>query len=154
MARFRSTLLPEALRTLFRRPETVRYPFGPAELQEGYRGRVVVHAERCTGCSLCVRDCPAFALELERESKDRYRLIYHPDRCAYCGQCEDSCRFDCIYLTNEFVPGTGDRETLTTVLVDHKPAAEGGGRGAEEQRRGGAEEQGSGGAEEQGELGS
>lgn len=124
MVRFRSTLLPEVLRTLLRRPETVRYPFGPAELQEGYRGRVMVHAERCKGCSLCVRDCPAFALELERNGKERYRLIYHPDRCAYCGQCEESCRFDCIYLTNEFVPGTADRETLLEVLVDHKPAEE------------------------------
>ncbi len=121
MARFRSTLLPEILRTLLRAPETVDYPFGPAELQAGYRGRGAVHAERCRGCSLCVRDCPAMALELERDGKDSYRLIYHPDRCAYCGQCELSCRFDCIYLTNEFVPGTDDRESLVTVLVDRKP---------------------------------
>lgn len=124
MVRFRSTLLPEALRTLLRRPITVKFPFGPAELQEGYRGRVAVHAERCKGCSLCVRDCPAFALELERNGKDSFRLIYHPDRCAYCGQCEESCRFECIYLTNEFVSGTDDRDTLTTVLVDRQPAGE------------------------------
>ena len=124
MVRFRSSLLPEALHTLLRRPGTVRYPFGPAELQEGYRGRVMAHGERCKGCSLCVRDCPAFALELERNGKEHYRLIYHPDRCAYCGQCEQSCRFDCIYLTNEFVPGTADLETLSVVLVDHKPTEE------------------------------
>jgi len=61
---------------------------------------------------------------LERNGKEHYRLIYHPDRCAYCGQCEQSCRFDCIYLTNEFVPGTADLETLSVVLVDHKPAEE------------------------------
>lgn len=125
MARFHSTLLlPELLRTLFRRPTTVRYPFGPAELQAGYRGKVVARAENCRGCSLCVRDCPAFALELERVDKRTYRLIYYPDRCAYCGQCELSCRFDCIYLINEFIPGTTDRETLTTVLVDHRPVEE------------------------------
>ncbi len=120
MTRFRSTLLPEILKTICRRPETVDYPFGPAKIQPGYRGRVAVHEERCRGCSLCVRDCPAFALELERNGKDSYRLIYHPDRCAYCGQCEESCRFDCIYLTNEFVPATDDRESLITVLVDRK----------------------------------
>jgi len=99
-------------------PRTVEYPFAPAELPEGYRGRVVINAENCRGCSLCVRDCPAEALELERQGKEQYRLIYHPDRCAYCGQCEVSCNFDAIYLSNEFIKGKVERDTFTIVLVD------------------------------------
>ena len=99
---------------------TVKFPFGPAELPEGYRGRVVIREENCRGCGLCVRDCPAFALELEREGRDAYRLIYHPERCAYCGQCELSCNFDAIYLSNEFVPGEPNRENLSVVLVDRE----------------------------------
>ncbi|HET90765.1 MAG TPA: 4Fe-4S dicluster domain-containing protein [Chloroflexi bacterium] len=121
MPRYNWPLLPEILRTLFNRPITVQYPFGPLEMPERYRGRVDIQAEKCRGCGLCVRDCPASALELERVDKETFRLIYHPDRCAYCGQCEESCRFDSIYLTNDFVPGTPHRENLTTVLVDRKP---------------------------------
>ena len=117
-------LLPQIWKTLKRGPRTVRYPFGPLDLPSSYRGRVQINADACRGCSLCVRDCPAFALELEREDRETFRLIYHPDRCAYCGQCEDSCNFGAIYLDNDFVHGTSDRKTLTKVLVDRKPEPE------------------------------
>ncbi|HNT77506.1 MAG TPA: 4Fe-4S binding protein [Anaerolineae bacterium] len=115
-------LLPQVWRVLRAGPLTVQFPFAPPELQEGYRGQVVVDAARCRGCSLCVRDCPAFALELEREGREEYRLIYHPDRCAYCGQCELSCQFGAIRLSNTFTRATADRDTLTRVLVDRRPS--------------------------------
>lgn len=120
MFRFRSFvyLLPQVWRTLWRGPSTVAYPFGPLELPGCFRGRVVIDADKCRGCGLCVRDCPAFGLELERQSKTRFRLLYYPDRCAYCAQCETSCRHGAIRLINEFVPATTDRDTLVKVLVE------------------------------------
>ena len=68
-------LLPQLWRTLFTRPITVRYPFGPLELPSYFRGRVVIDIDLCRGCGLCVRDCPAFALELERESDTLSPLV-------------------------------------------------------------------------------
>ncbi len=114
-------LLPQLGRALVTRPETVRFPFAPPEIPKGYRGRVLIHPDKCHGCGLCVRDCPAFALELEREDRNTFRLIYHPERCAYCGQCEVSCTFGAIYQTNEFVRGTLDLAELVVTLVDRKP---------------------------------
>ena len=72
---------------------------------------------------MCVRDCPANALELEKGDDGSFRLILHPERCAYCGQCEISCHFGSIRLTSAFKPGATSKEELTTVLVDH-PADE------------------------------
>jgi len=115
-------LLPQLGRALVTRPETVKFPFAPPVIPKGYRGRVQIHPEKCRGCGLCVRDCPAFALELETENRDTFKLIYYPDRCAYCGQCEVSCAFDAIYQTNEFVRGTDDLSQLVVILVDRKPA--------------------------------
>jgi len=115
-------LLPQLGRAIVTRPETVKFPFAPAVIPIGYRGRVQIHPEKCRGCGLCVRDCPAFALELEREDRDTFRLIYHPERCAYCGQCEVSCTFGAIYQSNEFVRGTDDLSQLVVTLVDRKPA--------------------------------
>ena len=111
-------LLPELWRTLFTRRATVRYPFAPLELPPCFRGKVTIEPTLCTGCGLCVRDCPAFALELERENREKFRLIHYRDRCAYCGQCEASCRFGAIVLVNEFVKATPRRDTLTQVLVE------------------------------------
>ncbi len=111
-------LLPELWRTLVRRPITVAYPRAPLELPKGYRGRVVMDPESCRGCGLCVRDCPAFALELDRRDRDNFRLVYHPDRCAYCGQCEVSCRFGALRLIDDFTPATSDRTTLRVILVE------------------------------------
>ena len=111
-------LLPELWRTLLTQPITVGYPFEPLELPTYFRGRVTIEQALCTGCGLCVRDCPAFALELERESRNKFKLIHYPDRCAYCGQCETSCRFGAVTLINEFIRVTPDRDTLMHVIVD------------------------------------
>ncbi len=105
-------LLPELWRTLRTRRITVRFPFGPLELPSYFRGRVTVDPALCNGCGLCVRDCPAAALELERESRDEFRLIFYCDRCAFCGQCEAVCRTGAIVLTNEFAPAAADRNAL------------------------------------------
>lgn len=111
-------LLPQLWRTWFSRPITVRYPFGALELPPYFRGKVTVDEALCTGCGLCVRDCPAFALELERESREEFRLIHYHDRCAYCGQCEDSCRSGAIVLVNQFVQATDRCGALIHVLVE------------------------------------
>ena len=116
-------LLPELGRTLFTRRTTVRYPFAPVNLPPCFRGRVTIEPTLCTGCGLCVRDCPAFALELERENREKFRLIHYRDRCAYCGQCEASCRFGAVTLINEFVGATSRRDALTQVLVERDAQA-------------------------------
>ena len=124
-------LLPELWRTLFTRPITVRFPFGPLELPPYFRGKVTIEPTLCTGCGACVRDCPAFALELERKSDalnkakvlalskaegskghEEFHLIHYHDRCAYCGQCQDVCRQGAIRLTSEYVPAAADRGAL------------------------------------------
>jgi len=111
-------LLPESLRTFFGARSTVRFPFEPLDLPGYYRGKVVIDAALCVGCGACVRDCPAFGLELEKESRETYRLVYYQDRCAYCGQCEESCPKDAIRLVAEFAGVEEERDEMTKVLVE------------------------------------
>ena len=98
-----STLLGNMLHSLFIRPATHRYPQVRTVVSDRLRGRLVWTSIGCTGCSLCVKDCPAYALQLidvDRASK-RFKMRYHVDRCTFCGQCVQSCRFNCIELVHD-----------------------------------------------------
>lgn len=46
---------------------------------------VVVEREKCIGCGLCVKDCPAGKLKLEEK-----KAVYTPE-CIQCGHCVAVC---------------------------------------------------------------
>ena len=59
--------------------------------------------EKCTGCGLCAKDCPANAIEMvviDKENK-RFVQIYHADRCTFCAQCVQSCRQGCLEMSSD-----------------------------------------------------
>lgn len=62
---------------------------------------IVVHADRCTGCTLCVADCPYKALEMvPREDDTKYRqlAIVYENLCVSCGVCIGSCPTEALTL--------------------------------------------------------
>lgn len=111
-------LLPQLWRALSQDRDQVDIKSRKVKISPYFRGKPELNPELCRGCGLCERDCPAFALELERENRDRYRLILYQDRCAYCGQCEASCSFKAIKLGNEISTGAADKEEFKEILVD------------------------------------
>jgi 2-oxoglutarate ferredoxin oxidoreductase subunit delta len=59
----------------------------------------------CTGCGLCVDQCPTHAVEM---SDVRRPEIVRPEDCAYCGLCEEMCPVGAIALEYEIVvPANG-----------------------------------------------
>lgn len=98
-----NAVLRDALRSLFRRPATERYPFEKNPAPEALRGKLVWNPEKCTGCQLCIKDCPSNAIELITIDKANKRFVmrYHADRCTYCAQCVQNCRFACIDMSDE-----------------------------------------------------
>ena len=112
-------LLPNIMEVLFSKPETIAYPAVSHSLSASYRGSVRIIAENCVGCGLCVRDCPAAALVLEKDKKHSFRLIHFRDRCTTCGQCELSCKFNSIYLNNTYEEASAERKDFFKVLVNN-----------------------------------
>jgi NADH:ubiquinone oxidoreductase subunit F (NADH-binding)/Pyruvate/2-oxoacid:ferredoxin oxidoreductase delta subunit len=51
-----------------------------------------IDAEKCTGCTACMRKCPANAIM--GNPKTPHYII--PDKCIACGNCVDICRFGAI----------------------------------------------------------
>jgi formate hydrogenlyase subunit 6/NADH:ubiquinone oxidoreductase subunit I len=95
-------MLSEVLSASVQKPATVQYPFVKVVMPPKFRGRLLFHAERCIGCRLCMKDCPANAIEIREVAKKRFEALIHLDRCIYCAQCTDSCNKDALEATPEF----------------------------------------------------
>lgn len=96
-------MFSDIITSLFKKPMTEQYPFERKPAPERLRGKLFWDPAKCTGCMLCVKDCPSNAIELIVLDKVNKRFVmkYHMDRCTFCDQCVINCRFDCIGLSNE-----------------------------------------------------
>lgn len=96
-------MLGDVITSLFRKPFTEKYPFERREPPERLRGLLLFDPETCTGCGLCVKDCPANAIQmivLDKASK-QFVLSYHVDRCTFCAQCVNSCNQGCLSMAHD-----------------------------------------------------
>jgi formate hydrogenlyase subunit 6/NADH:ubiquinone oxidoreductase subunit I len=122
-------MLRDVLESLFRRPATQKYPFVRHAVPERLRGQLVWSPEKCTGCSLCAKDCPSNAIEVITidRAKKQFVIRYHIDRCTFCAQCVQNCRFKCMGMSNEqwelaalhkepFTVYYGDEANIQTLL--------------------------------------
>jgi NADH:ubiquinone oxidoreductase subunit F (NADH-binding) len=53
-----------------------------------------VDPETCTGCGVCLKECPHDAVKGEK--KQPHEIVL--DRCEKCGICKSSCKFDAIQV--------------------------------------------------------
>ncbi len=112
-------MLGDISRSLFTRPVTERYPFERRPTPERLRGQLTFDATKCTGCKICVRDCPAFAVDLQVVDKATKRFVmrFHTDRCTFCAQCVVSCNFDALGMSHErWELAALDRASFTLLL--------------------------------------
>lgn len=106
-------ILREALRSLFRRPVTVRYMTKPGEMvpvPERFRGKLTYNEGACVGCLLCIRVCPGGVIT----STERGKVSFNISRCIICGQCVEVCPKGAIKLSSQFEIVAYDRNELVT----------------------------------------
>ena len=125
-----ATMFSDVADSLFRRPATENYPFVRQLNPPRLRSFLKWNAQTCTGCGLCVMDCPAKAIQvtiLDKKEK-RFVISYHTDQCLFCGQCVESCRQGSLSMVNDrwelaalnkkpFFVNFGDVDDITKVLA-------------------------------------
>lgn len=109
-------MVGEVLRHLLKKPATVHYPRERLDMPQGYRGKIVFSSEKCIGCKLCQRDCPAAALEIKKVGEKQFEAVFNLDRCIFCSQCVDSCNKNALETTNEFELAQIERNELKVVF--------------------------------------
>ena len=122
--------LREAIKSLFSKPYTTKFPFEPHEPFDGIRGKPQYFEEYCVGCGACAEVCPANAIQvidpkepvksLNPTPVRRLELRY--DQCNFCGNCQAHCITEKgVQLTKQFDLALLDRklavETVEKELV-------------------------------------
>jgi formate hydrogenlyase subunit 6/NADH:ubiquinone oxidoreductase subunit I len=93
----------DIFKSVFKKPATEKYPFKKYPVPETLHGKVVYDPQTCTGCMMCVRDCPAGALDLvviDRATK-RFVMKYSEQKCVYCALCVQVCKFNTLHMSDE-----------------------------------------------------
>jgi len=117
----------KALKYLFKKPKTLRYPFELKEPAMRYRGLHLNDWDKCTGCGNCADVCPNEAIEMkeipEIEAKDgerneRPEIDY--GRCCFCGLCVDICPTASLRLSRDYLHIHFDPKTFRLLAKDEK----------------------------------
>lgn len=84
-------------------PATERFPNPEPNEPERLRGKLHWDPANCTGCQLCVKDCPSDALKMFviDKKKKQFVMTYDVGRCTFCAQCVQNCRFDCLNMAHD-----------------------------------------------------
>ncbi len=110
-----------------RKTATIRYPFEEGIRPERLRGKITHDIEKCTGCGLCSRDCPATAIEMvpSTKTKTKKKPEFNLARCIFCGTCEAHCPVKAITLEPiwEMAAFDVNDPSLTIVSEDPEPEA-------------------------------
>lgn len=119
----------KAIKYLFKKPKTLRYPFELKEPAVRYRGFHTNDWEKCTGCGNCVDICPNEAIEMVKISE----LVAKPDegikderpkldygRCCFCGLCVDICPPGSLSLTRDYFHIHFNTDTFTFIPKNEK----------------------------------
>ncbi|MCD6412605.1 MAG: FAD-dependent oxidoreductase [Elusimicrobia bacterium] len=121
----------KALKYLFKKPITLRYPFEKKEPALRYRGFHLNDWEKCTGCGNCADICPNEAItmieapEVKSEpgkKNERPKIDY--GRCCYCGLCVDICPPGSLKLSRDYFHIHFKTSTFNLLPKDGKKDAE------------------------------
>ncbi|MCM2322600.1 MAG: 4Fe-4S binding protein [Oligoflexia bacterium] len=95
---------------------TLKYPFEPRPVPEGFRGAPVWDHHKCIGCGGCADHCPARSILIRDVCQELRVMLYDGSRCTYCGRCADVCPEKAIRMSEAYELACDRREDVTTRL--------------------------------------
>ncbi len=93
----------------------------PVAVPEHFRGKIAYDREACIGCKMCMKVCPASAIEFipGPDGKPKGgKVKFYMSRCTFCEMCVEACPKDCIKMTGEFLMADADKNSAALVIAD------------------------------------
>jgi formate hydrogenlyase subunit 6/NADH:ubiquinone oxidoreductase subunit I len=82
------------------------------EIPERFRGKIIYETDKCIGCKMCIRVCPAKAIEFKKAEK---KVKIYVGRCIFCSECNDICPSECLHMSHDFL--LADTNRLSENLI-------------------------------------
>ena len=111
---FPFTYYPDSILKLLEKVEKGEAKINPhVEIPKNFRGKIVYDRDECIGCKLCIKVCPAEAIEF---IPDKKKIKIHLDHCIFCSQCNDICPKNCLNMSEEFLLADTDRSSSKLIV--------------------------------------
>ena len=108
--------------SLFKKPETVKYPFETKPQPMGLKGHIEVDVANCILCGMCDRSCATNCIKVDKQAR-----TWSIDRlqCVQCGYCITVCPKKCLSMNPNYAPATTVHELDVVEIPDkEKPQVE------------------------------
>jgi len=109
-------MVQSVLGSLFKKPATIGYPFKKFTMPKDFRGQPKFDSDKCTGCRLCIRDCPAQAITITKVGEKKFEASIDLGKCVYCAQCAETCPRKVITISTDFELAQLDKGQLKVVF--------------------------------------
>ncbi len=107
----------------FKKRVTLSYPEQKPEIPDKFRGMLELNYEKCIGCGLCAKICPAMDVLKIKENENGIKKLAVIDvsRCIFCGNCAYNCPTGALNITKQYELATNDKKDL---ILDCKKISE------------------------------
>ena len=109
-----------ALKNLFSKPATSKYPFESREYPERSRGHVEIDIDNCIMCGICSRKCMSGAITVDRNNK-----TWSIERmgCVQCSACVNACPKKCLTMAAGYTEPSTEKtvDTYNQPIPETKP---------------------------------
>ena len=103
--------------SLFKKPETVKYPFETKPQPQGLKGHIVLDADNCILCGMCEKSCPTDCITVDKDNRS-WNIV--PFQCIQCGYCTQVCPKNCLAMDPNYWAASVSKSTNSVSVPDQK----------------------------------